>query len=96
LVTASLDTRLAAAVAEEPLLCNYPVAVDVTTKPYVELHDYLQAHPDEREAALATLATFDPLNLVDSITCPTSSTWGCVTRSARTEPSRRCSSASLR
>lgn len=71
LATASLDARLAAAVAEEPFLCNYPAAVAVTTKPYVELHDYLQAHPDEREQALATLAMFDPLNLVEAITCPT-------------------------
>jgi cephalosporin-C deacetylase len=71
LVTASLDARVAAAVAEEPFLCNYPVAVDVTTNPYVELHDYLQAHPEDREAVLETLATFDPLNLVDAITCPT-------------------------
>jgi cephalosporin-C deacetylase len=71
LTTAALDGRLAAAVAEEPFLCNYPLAVDVTTHPYVELHDYLEAHPEEREQALDTLATFDPLNLVDAIICPT-------------------------
>lgn len=71
LATAALDPRVAAAVAEEPFLCNYPVAVDVTTNPYVELYEYLQQHPDEREQALETLAWFDPLNLVDAITCPT-------------------------
>jgi len=71
LATASLDRRLRAAVAEEPFLCNYPVAVDVGTSPYRELRDYLAAHPNEREAALATLAYFDPLNLVDAIECAT-------------------------
>lgn len=71
LATASLDDRLAAAVAEEPFLCNYPVAVNVTTKPYVELYDYLGEHPEERSRALETLAYFDPLNLVERITCPT-------------------------
>jgi cephalosporin-C deacetylase len=69
LATASLDRRLRAAIAEEPFLCNYPVAVEVTSNPYRELHDYLAEHPDQREAALETLAYFDPLNLVDAITC---------------------------
>jgi cephalosporin-C deacetylase len=69
LATASLDRRLRAAVAEEPFLCNYPAAVEVTTNPYRELHDYLAEHPEQGEAALETLAYFDPLNLVDAITC---------------------------
>jgi cephalosporin-C deacetylase len=71
LATASLDRRLRAAVAEEPFLCNYPVAVEVATNPYRELRDYLAEHPEQREAALATLAYFDPLNLVDAIACAT-------------------------
>jgi cephalosporin-C deacetylase len=71
LATAALDQRLRAAVGEEPFLCNYPVAVEVATTPYVELRDYLAEHPEQRDAALATLAYFDPLNLVDAITCPT-------------------------
>lgn len=71
LATASLDRRLRAAVAEEPFLCNYPVAIDVATNPYRELRDYLAGHPHERETALATLAYFDPLNLVDTIECAT-------------------------
>ena len=71
LATASLDRRLRAAVAEEPFLCNYPVAAEVGTSPYRELRDYLAEHPDERVAALATLAYFDPLNLVDAIECAT-------------------------
>lgn len=71
LVTASLDRRLKAAVAEEPFLCNYPVAIEVgKKKPYVELSEYLSDHPSDREAAMATLAYFDPLSLVEWITCP--------------------------
>ena len=71
LATASLDRRVGAAVAGVPWLCNFPVAAEVTASPYSELHDYLVAHPKEREQALATLAYFDTLNLVDAIQCPT-------------------------
>jgi cephalosporin-C deacetylase len=71
LATAALDPRLRVAVAEEPFLCNYPVAITVTSRPYVELHDYVAAHPEARQAILDTLAYFDPLHLVPSIQCPT-------------------------
>ena len=33
LATAALDQRLAAAVAEEPFMCNYPLAIDIDTPP---------------------------------------------------------------
>lgn len=71
LATASLDSRLRVAVAEEPFLCNYPESVKVTTSPYRELYDYIAQHPEQRQAVLDTLAYFDPLNLVQDITCPT-------------------------
>lgn len=71
LATASLDRRVAAAVAGVPWLCNFPVAADITTSPYVELHDWLAEHPSDRDTALANLAYFDQLNLSDGITCPT-------------------------
>ena len=71
LATASLDGRLRVAVAEEPFLCNYPESIKITTTPYVELSDYAAQHPEQRQAMLDTLAYFDPLNLVQDITCPT-------------------------
>ena len=70
LATAGLDSRLKAAVAEEPFLCNYPIAADLASKPYCELRDYLSEHPEQRETALNTLAYFDCLNLADRIRCP--------------------------
>jgi cephalosporin-C deacetylase len=71
LVTASLDDRLKAAVAEEPFLCNYPIAIEtVKTHPYVELNEYLKSHPSDRSNTLETLAWFDPISLVAHITCP--------------------------
>lgn len=69
LATSSLDSRLKAAVAEEPFLCNYPLSVDIKTAPYKELNDYLARYPERREKALETLAYFDPINLVENITC---------------------------
>jgi cephalosporin-C deacetylase len=71
LATASLDPRLKVAVAEEPFLCNYPLAVDLTSSPYSELRDYLALHPQQRAEVLETLSYFDCLNLADRITCPT-------------------------
>ena len=70
LATAALDSRLQVAVAEEPFLCNYPVAIDVETRPYSELGEYLAQHPEQRQSMLQTLAYFDPLNLAESIRCP--------------------------
>jgi len=71
LATAALDRRISAAVAGVPWLCNFPVAAEVTSSPYVELHDYLTQHPEQRDQAMATLAYFDQLNLAAEITCPT-------------------------
>ena len=71
LVTAALDSRLSVAVAEEPFLCNFPVSIDITTSPYLELHDYAAAHPEQRQAILDTLYYFDTLNLAENISCPT-------------------------
>src|SRR5689334_19226326 len=71
LATSALDQRMWVAVAEEPFLCNYPVAITVTSRPYCELYDYVAAHPEARQAILDTLAYFDPLHLAPSIRCPT-------------------------
>ena len=71
LATAALDSRLSVAVAEEPFLCNFPVSIDITTRPYLELHDYAAAHPEQRQAILDTLYYFDTLNLAENISCPT-------------------------
>ncbi len=70
LATAALDHRLAAAVAEEPFMCNYPAAIDIATRPYHELRNYAQEHPEERPAMLDTLRYFDTLTLADAIQCP--------------------------
>lgn len=71
LATAALDSRLRAAVAEEPFLCNFPVSIDISTRPYKELCDYVAENPNQRQQALETLAYFDPLNLAQQISCPT-------------------------
>lgn len=71
LSTAALDHRLAAAVAEEPFLCNYPAAIDIDTRPYHELRNYALAHPEQRQTMLDTLHYFDTLTLADGISCPT-------------------------
>ena len=71
LATACLDSRLSAAVAEQPFLSNYPLASTLTSSPYLELHDYLADNPYRLEEALSTLEYFDTLSLADGIECPT-------------------------
>ena len=71
LATAALDQRVGAAVAGVPWLCNFPIMATSTTSPYSEINNYLTKHPRERQAAMATLAYFDNLNLADAIRCPT-------------------------
>ncbi|MFW5868020.1 MAG: acetylxylan esterase [Armatimonadota bacterium] len=72
LAMAALDERVQCAIAHEPFLCNYPVAVDTaTTGPYLELARHFEENPEVRERALDTLAWFDPLNLAHMIECPT-------------------------
>ena len=71
LATAALDHRIAAAVAEEPFLCNYPVAIDIDTRPYHELRNYALERPEQRAAMLDTLRYFDTMTLADAIRCPT-------------------------
>ena len=70
LATSSLDARIKAGVAEEPFLCNYPLSIEVKTNPYVELGEYLNQHPEQKESVLETLAYYDPLNLVEMVTRP--------------------------
>jgi cephalosporin-C deacetylase len=77
LATAALDTRVKAAVAGVPWLCDLAAASESGTAPYVELRDYLARRPEEREQALATLAYFDQVNLANDITCPV--LMGCAT-----------------
>lgn len=72
LATAALDQRVKCAVAHEPFLCNYPVAVKAaTTGPYLELTTLFAEEPRSTERALKTLAWFDPLHLAELISCPT-------------------------
>ena len=62
LATASLDSRLAAVVAEQPFLSNYPTSSTLSSTPYVEITDYIKEHSDQTEKILDTLSYYDTLN----------------------------------
>ena len=62
LATASLDSRLAAVVAEQPFLSNYPTSSTLLSSPYVEITDYIKDHSDQTENILDTLSYFETLN----------------------------------
>lgn len=68
---AALDHRINAAVGEEAFLSNFPLAAKVGASPYTELANYLEQHAEQRDALLANLEFFDPMNLSDAVRCPT-------------------------
>ena len=68
---AALDKRTKVAIARLPSLCNLPLAVELKAEGCAELHDYLEQHPEERDAAMKTLSYIDNLNLADAITAHT-------------------------
>ena len=71
LAAASLDDRIKAAVAEEPFLCHYELSKTLDSRPYVELKEYFENNPSQEAKSMETLKYFDPINLVQWITCPT-------------------------
>ena len=78
LANACLDSRLAAVVAEQPFLSNYPTSSTLSSTPYVEITDYIKEHSDQTEIILDTLSYFDTLNLVKNITCPVAMNIGMI------------------
>ena len=85
---AALDHRINAAVGEEAFLSNFPLAAKVGASPYTELANYLEQHAEQRDALLANLEFFDPMNLSDAVRCPTLMNIGLKTPLA---PMTRCS-----
>ncbi|UCH33603.1 MAG: acetylxylan esterase [Armatimonadota bacterium] len=72
LAGASIDDRPVVAVAHVPFMCRLVWAAEnVPTHPFREAGDYLEQHPESREGILANYRYFDPLELVERLTCPT-------------------------
>jgi cephalosporin-C deacetylase len=71
LACAGIDDRVAAASAHVPFLCRLVWAAEnVATHPFREAGEYLEQHPDWRARILANYRYFDPLELVERLTCP--------------------------
>jgi len=70
LATASLDSRVKAAVAGIPWPCDFVRGSKAKTFPFVHLTEFIARHSQERQTILDTLAYFDVVNLVGRITCP--------------------------
>ena len=70
-VTAALRPEIKAASAGAPFLCAIDDAIHLTdTYPYQEINDYMNAHPDSRDAVMETLSYFDGVNFADKVACP--------------------------
>jgi cephalosporin-C deacetylase len=69
---------LAAIVAEQPFLSNYPKSSTLSSTPYVEIRNYIEKHTEQTKKVLETLSYFDTMNLVKNITCPVSMNIGMV------------------
>jgi cephalosporin-C deacetylase len=72
LACCSIDDRPLAAAVHVPFLCRLVWAAEnVPTHPFREAGEYLEQHPESREMILANYRYFDPLELVERLTCPT-------------------------
>ena len=71
LTTASLDSRIATVVAEEPFLADFPVAIREGGGAYEELREYIANHPSGEQELLEMLQYFDVLTHVNDVECPT-------------------------
>ncbi len=67
---AALDERIQAVAPDVPYYCNIGVGANTTDWPYRELADYIQQHPDQKDAVLKTLQYFDVANFAASVNCP--------------------------
>jgi cephalosporin-C deacetylase len=71
LASAALSGRASFVWADEPFLCNFPRAVEITpVPPYTEVSTYLKRRPDLTEAAFRTLSYIDVVNHARRVTCP--------------------------
>ena len=70
LATAALDRRVAAAVAAVPWPCDFTRNSGASAFPFVQVRNYLERNPAQREQALETLQYFDVVNLAHAISCP--------------------------
>ena len=71
ITTAAMRREVRAAAAGAPYLTGFLASIELThTYPYQEINDYLNLHPDRREAVEQTLNYFDCINFADGIACP--------------------------
>lgn len=71
IITTALNGSVALALSEEPFLCHFERAVEVTTTdPYLEISKYLKTHPNDFEKVFETLSYFDAMNFAPDIKCP--------------------------
>lgn len=69
--TAAMRPEVKAAAAGAPYLCGYMDAIELEhSYPYQEINDYLNIHPESRDAVSNTLSYFDGISFADKISCP--------------------------
>lgn len=71
IAAAALSGRACFVWADEPFLCDFPRAVEITPNPpYTEVSTYLKRRPDLAEAAFRTLSYVDVANHARRLACP--------------------------
>ena len=72
LVVGALRPHVKALAVDTPLMVGSSDAVELAGDAYPlgELNDYFRAYPGRRDAALDTMAVFNPLALAERVTCP--------------------------
>lgn len=68
---AALHKKVSLSLPSVPYLCNFERAINVaSTGPYLEILNYIKAHPEQEETVMETLSYFDNMNLAPEVKIP--------------------------
>lgn len=68
---AALHKKVSLSLPSVPFLCNFERAINVASAgPYLEILNYIKAHPEQEETVMETLSYFDNMNLAPEVKSP--------------------------
>lgn len=71
IAVAALHKKVSLSLPSVPYLCNFERAINVASAgPYLEILNYMKAHPNLEETVMGTLSYFDAMNLAPEVKVP--------------------------
>ncbi|MBO3757819.1 MAG: acetylxylan esterase, partial [Candidatus Brockarchaeota archaeon] len=68
---AALHKKVSLSLSSVPYLCNFERAINVASAgPYLEILNYIKAHPEQEKTVMGVLSYFDNMNLAPEVKVP--------------------------